>query len=85
VGQASGVQLDDDLADRSLAEFEALEALPERGSMAYDLLAGRRMELDTLNGSAVRLGQRYGVDTPLNRAIMAALLPYKDGTPAQPA
>ena len=64
-----------------MAMLEQMPALPERGSMAYDLMAGRRLEIETLNGAVVRLGEEYGVPTPLNRAIYASLLPYCDGAP----
>ena len=79
---AGGVDLPMTTADELMAMLESMPALPERGSLAYDLLAGRRLEIETLNGSAVRLGTAAGVPTPINRVIAASLLPYKDGTPA---
>jgi 2-dehydropantoate 2-reductase len=82
VAIARGVDLPDSTADGLMAMLESMPALPERGSMAYDLFAGRRLEIETLNGSAVRLGAEIGVPTPINRVITASLLPYKDGTPA---
>ncbi len=53
-----------------------------RGSMYYDLAAGRRLELDVLNGTVVRLGDEHGIPTPINFAIYAALKPYLDGAPS---
>jgi 2-dehydropantoate 2-reductase len=53
-----------------------------RGSMSYDLLAGHRLELESLNGTVVRLGRDRGIATPLNFAVYAALKPYVDGAPA---
>ena len=53
-----------------------------RGSMYYDLAAGRRMELDVLNGTVVRLGSEHGMPTPFNFAIYAALKPYLKGEPS---
>ncbi len=81
VAIARGVSLPATTADELMAMLESMPALPERGSMAYDLFAGRRLEIETLNGSAVRLGTESGVATPINSVITAALLPYKDGTP----
>jgi 2-dehydropantoate 2-reductase len=81
VAQAIGVDLPARAADDMLATLEAMPALPERGSMAYDLLSGRRLELETLNGTVFRLGSEFGVPTPCNRAVYAALKPYVDGTP----
>ena len=54
-------------------------------SLHHDLTHGRRLELETLQGHAVRLGERYGVPTPTLFAVYAALRPYLDGPPALPA
>jgi 2-dehydropantoate 2-reductase len=42
-----------------------------RSSMADDLAAGRRTEVDFLNGELVRLAERLNMDAPVNRAIVA--------------
>ena len=52
-----------------------------QSSMLVDLLHGRRLELESLNGAIVRLGRELGVPTPLNFAVYAALKPYVDGAP----
>ena len=39
-------------------------------SMLQDLQAGRRTEVDALSGAVVDLGQRAGVATPVNRALL---------------
>jgi len=41
-----------------------------RSSMADDLAAGRKTEVDYINGELVALGERLGVDAPINRAIV---------------
>ena len=43
-----------------------------RSSMLDDLQLGRESELPHLQGEIVRRGERLGVDTPVNRAVMAA-------------
>jgi 2-dehydropantoate 2-reductase len=48
-------------------------------SMANDLETRRRLELENLHGYAVRLGERYGVPTPANAAVYAALKPHVAG------
>ena len=81
VGQASGVGLADDFVDRSMEQLGTLP--PEtRGSMVRDLAAGKRLEIESLNGTVARLGRELGVPTPLNFAVYAALKPYADGTPS---
>ena len=83
VGRAAGAKLSGDCVDGAMGRLAALE--PQgRGSMAYDLAAGRRLELETLNGTVVRLGREYGIPTPCNFAIYAALKPYVDGAPQMP-
>ncbi len=38
-------------------------------SMLQDIQRGRKTEIDSLNGAVVELGQKYGVETPVNRFI----------------
>ena len=56
-----------------------------RASMYYDLEAGKPMELEDLVGVVVRLGEKYGVPTPLTFAMYAALKPYANGAPEIPS
>ena len=84
VGRAHGVALPPDLVDRHLEMMLGLPAAGH-GSMLQDLRAGRRLELEALNGAVVREGEQAGVATPLNFAVYAALKPYANGPPALPA
>jgi 2-dehydropantoate 2-reductase len=74
----AGVELGPDVVERVLAAAAALG--PEtRSSLADDLAAGRRLELEALHGYAVRLGQRLGEPTPSLFAVYAALKPRAEG------
>lgn len=42
-------------------------------SMLQDLRAGRRTEVDSLNGAVVALANEHGVDTPVNRALLSLI------------
>jgi 2-dehydropantoate 2-reductase len=42
-----------------------------RPSMLQDVEAGRRTEIDTLNGAIVRHADALGIDVPVNRALVA--------------
>lgn len=81
VGQAMGVSVPGDHAAKMLKFFQASDPAI-RGSLYYDLAAGRRLEIETLNGTVVRLGRERGVSTPANFAVYAALKPYADGAPS---
>jgi 2-dehydropantoate 2-reductase len=50
-----------------------------KASMAADLAAGRRLELDWLSGRVSQLGRELSVPTPINDTIYAALKPYANG------
>jgi 2-dehydropantoate 2-reductase len=83
VAQANHAGLPQECADQSMAFINSLEP-SARGSMYYDLAAGRRLELEVLNGTVVRLGTAHGIPTPFNFSIYAALKPYLNGAPSTP-
>jgi 2-dehydropantoate 2-reductase len=74
LARAEGVVLPDDAAERSLAAADALNA-DSYSSLYHDLVQGRRLELEALQGHAVRLGTRHGIPTPALFAVYAALRP----------
>jgi 2-dehydropantoate 2-reductase len=81
VGRAAGVALPADAVETQIA---TVRSAPPRAvaSMAVDLSRGNRLELPWLAGKVVELGHRFGVPTPTNAAIFAALKPYANGAPA---
>jgi 2-dehydropantoate 2-reductase len=77
---ASGVELGPDAVEGVMKAADGLA--PEAySSLHHDLTQGRRLELETLHGHAVRLGERLGVPTPTTFAVYAALKPHLDGRP----
>ena len=80
VGRALGIPLPEDCVDQHWALVPGLDP-SARGSMSHDVMAGRRLELEALNGTVVRLGRQVGISTPLNFALYAALKPYAEGAP----
>jgi len=48
-------------------------------SMHADIMAGRPLELEAINGAAVRAGKAAGVPTPINDIIYAMLKPFEQG------
>jgi 2-dehydropantoate 2-reductase len=49
-------------------------------SLHHDLIHGRRIEVESLQGHAVRLGERHGIPTPMLFAVYALLRPHRDGS-----
>jgi len=81
VARAGSVAVAEDFAEEGLGIMARLEPWM-RGSMAQDLAEGRRLELETLNGTVVRLGRAREIPTPVNWVIYAALLPFVNGPPS---
>lgn len=82
LGRAAGIDLPGGTVDR-LFKFLRSNVNPSaQSSMLQDLLAGRRLELEYINGAAVRLGRKLEIATPINFAIYAALKPYVQGSPS---
>jgi 2-dehydropantoate 2-reductase len=78
VGRAAGVKFPPDFP----ADLDGLVvAFPPmmKASMANDLDAGNRLELDWLAGKVVALGRKYGIPTPGQEAVYAILKPYRMG------
>ena len=77
VGRAEGANLGDDDAARTMETLYTFAG--ELGtSMYFDRLAGRPLEIEALNGSIVAAGERHGIATPLNRALLALLRAVSD-------
>jgi 2-dehydropantoate 2-reductase len=53
-----------------------------RPSMLLDYNAGRRGEVDAINGSIPRLGKQYGVPTPVNETVVGIIKAREAGFPA---
>jgi 2-dehydropantoate 2-reductase len=84
VGRAEGVALADDLVERQHGLLLS-QAPGATASLRHDLLAGRRMELEALQGVVIRLGRRHGIPTPGMNAAYAILQPWARRNALPPA
>src|SRR5271157_4024784 len=69
VAKADGAEVD----VPKLLAFCATMPPAMRSSMQKDVAARRPLELDSIGGPIVRLGERYGVDMPVTRALIATI------------
>ena len=67
---AGGIEFPADCVEQAQATAAAAEP-PARGSLYHNLAGYRPLELESLNGEAVRRARECGVETPLNFAIYA--------------
>jgi 2-dehydropantoate 2-reductase len=78
VARAAGINLDPGIVTQTIDYIEG--SLAEmHASMHGDILAGRPLELENLNGAVVRAGVAAGVPTPINDVIYAMLKPHAQG------
>ena len=77
VGRAEGARLAGDEGERVMATLATFSG--ELGtSMYFDRLAGRQLEVEALTGAIVAAGERHGVATPLNSALLTLLRAIND-------
>lgn len=78
VAEADGVDIGS--LDHLAHVYEVAEATgANRSSMLQDVDRGRRTEIDALNGAVVGLGEKLGVETPVNRALTALVKGLEHG------
>jgi 2-dehydropantoate 2-reductase len=75
VGRATGVPLGDDLVERQMGLLLS-QADGSTTSLYHDLVSGHRLEVEALQGAAMRLGREHGVPTPNLDAAYAILQPW---------
>jgi 2-dehydropantoate 2-reductase len=72
VADASGVSLRVDIVDHIVTLTDAV-AENMTSSLQVDLERGRRLEVDSLQGAVVHLGERLGIPTPVHVLLYAFL------------
>lgn len=74
VGKAAGINLPNDIVSKTM---KAVDAFPPdaTSSLTRDIWEGKPSEIEYQNGTVVRLGEKWGVPTPVNRFVYYAILP----------
>ncbi len=76
---ARGVVLPGDAVNGAMTFARETAEPTMTSSLAQDLAAGKRLELEALNGAASRMGRELGVPTPVNDFVYAALVLHSQG------
>lgn len=72
VAKADGVDFGADVVEKRLGWMRRLHP-GFKSSMQRDLERGKPLECDALSGAIVRLGEQYGIPTPVTRCVAAVL------------
>jgi 2-dehydropantoate 2-reductase len=84
LASAEGVQIS---ADRFDTLRKYMDGIPPstRSSLLIDLEMGKRIEVEALQGAALRRARRHGLAMPVVSTLYAILRPYAAGPPVRPA
>ena len=78
VARAEGVPVRGDVIDRIKSYIDGIPGTM-RSSLLIDLSQGKRIEVESLQGSIVRRAARAGVPVPIMSTLYALLKPYAEG------
>lgn len=78
VARAEGIPVAADVVDRITPYIDGIPK-SMRASLLADLSRGRPIEVEALQGSVVRRGERAGVPTPIVKTLYAVLRPHASG------
>lgn len=73
VGRAEGADIPQSVVETTIANARNSQEGSIAGSIHADRLAGHQMEVDARNGVIVRLGEKHGIATPMNRVLVTLL------------
>jgi 2-dehydropantoate 2-reductase len=76
VAKALDIALPDDIVSITMGILDSVE-YGGTASMQRDVMEGRYSELEAQIGALVRMGQKTGVDTPVNTFIYNSLRPME--------
>jgi len=76
LSQKAGIKIESDFVDKTMA-FADTFPYDSTASLSRDVIEGKPSEIEYQNGTVVRLGQKYGVDTPVNTFICGCILPME--------
>jgi 2-dehydropantoate 2-reductase len=76
LSQELGIRIESDFVAKAVALIDSFP-YDSTSSLTRDIWDGKPSELEYQNGTVVRLAEKYGVATPVNRFIYHSLLPME--------
>jgi 2-dehydropantoate 2-reductase len=76
LSQKIGIRIEANYVDKTMANIDIFP-YDATSSLTRDVWEGKRSEIDYQNGTVVRLGEKYGVETPINRFVYNCILPME--------
>lgn len=76
LAQKIGIDIEHDYVDKTVSIIDSLP-YESTSSLTRDVWEGKPSEIEYQNGTIVRLGEKHGVDTPINKFIFNCILPME--------
>jgi len=76
LSQKAGIAVNPDYVEKSLSVIDSFP-YNSTSSLTRDVWEGKPSEIEYQNGAVVRLGEKYGIATPLNRFVYTCILPLE--------
>lgn len=74
ISKKAGINIKDDFVTKTVNFIDSFP-YDSTSSLTRDVWEGKPSEIEYQNGTVVRLGEKYGVDTPVNRFVYNSILP----------
>lgn len=69
-----GVKIESDFVEKTIAFIDSFP-YESTSSLTRDVWEGKPSEIEYQNGTVVRLGEKHGIETPVNRFVYSCILP----------
>jgi 2-dehydropantoate 2-reductase len=76
LSQKAGVKIKSDFVDDTISLIDTYP-FNSTSSLTRDVWEGKPSEIDYQNGTVLRLGHKYGVETPINKFVYNCVLPME--------
>ncbi len=76
LSQKIGINITPEFVDKTVSFIDTFPP-DSTSSLTRDVWEGKPSEIEYQNGTVVRLGEKYGVDTPINKFIYNCILPME--------
>lgn len=76
LSQKIGINIEPDFAEKTMAFIDSYPS-DSNTSLARDVWEGKPSEIEYQNGTVVKLGERFGMETPINRFIYDCISPME--------
>lgn len=76
LSQKIGITIELDYLDKAIAFIDSFP-YDSTSSLTRDVLEGKPSEIEYQNGTVVKLAEKYGIETPINRFVYSCILPME--------